>query len=186
MRFKVRNDDGTYLRPKLIIRVDGKYSTAMASDNALKEFKKIGKKIPNVVEAKKQDDVVIRSTLTQVVYDDESNENNLEEIMETTRTFEDENVMVDTNPKTSPIEWLTEDENRGLQDVLDPNLRLEDNSALQEAINRIDGAIESVNDEIDNIQKQLKLFVGELKTRDSATKSELHNRIDALKGLEEA
>ena len=72
----------------------------------------------------------------------------------------------------------------------DPSSRLGGEGALQAAIDRIDGKIENIEDEIQRVDRQLKVLSDEIGRRDKTTRSELHERIDALKkrvkGREEA
>ena len=87
-------------------------------------------------------------------------------------------VLVDTTPKTSPIDGLTEEENEELQSVLDPSdntdpsSRLGDEGTLQAAIDTIEGKIEDIKDEILRVDKQLNYTHVEIGKRDEITRSD--------------
>ena len=115
--FKQKGKDGILLEPKLIIKVDRKYSTAQRSKEAIMHFKELVDKIPDAKNKQKTQQTTI------------------EDIQEEPTV--DENLLVKTNTRYTDIDGLTKNENRELEGALnpensiDPQSRIEDNGALQ-------------------------------------------------------
>ena len=85
------------MEPKLIIKVDKKYSTAQRSKKAIRQFKELVDKIP---DAKNKQQTTI------------------EDIEEEPTV--DENLLVKTSTRYTDIDGLTKNENRELEIALNP------------------------------------------------------------------
>ena len=185
--FKVSNDDGTYQKPKLIIKVDGNYSVAESSKKALKQFKELVKRLPLPMsttqpEPEKQGGEEIKSKLTRERYEDDTSslawDTFMENTRETVKEYEDKGVMVDTTENTELIPGLSPDEIRLLGGVLLP-------SDTIDASTRI-GSKEALQTQADNFSEAIGYTEPELdRTADPAVREALEERIEGLREARE-
>ena len=102
------------MEPKLIIKVDRKYSTPQRSKEAIRQFKEI---VHKIADGKNKQQTTIEDIEEEQIVD--------------------ENLLVKTNTRYTDIDSLTKNENRELEGALnpensiDPQSRIGDNGALQ-------------------------------------------------------